>query len=245
MARKRISEEDLLNFRKQAGELAKVVEEKYNRMDEKRRAEMEAAPEPTGEWGLLLIHDAAEEASQLAGFAAKLCRRGMVSENVDLTSYIPTDRFDKTPLWQKWLTVAQLSYQRLTERCEKVIVLGTGLSAPIACVIAEQYPVDGLAIIGGGLKKEGLCLKNGGVKGTSFQLARLAKNNLFSIVCPVLALVPENCAPYTAQSADMYRIATRSESIRTERFPGTNPSDIWTKCEESLLDAIQGFFTGD
>ena len=243
MARKRISEEDILNFRKQAEELSREVKAKYDKMDSAARPAPE--PEHTGERGILLIHDAGRSPDQLKAFSELLRTDGCVTECVDLTGYVPVDRFDKKPMWQRWLELTQDAYQRLSERCERLLVLGTGLSCPLACVIAEQFPVDALALVGGGLKKPGLNVFSGGVKGTSFQLARLAKNNLFSIVCPVLCLVPDDCAPYSAHSANMYALATRSEDVRIEKFPGDDVSHIWTNCEKALFEAIKGFFNGD
>lgn len=156
MARKRISEEDLLNFRKQAGELAKVVEEKYNRMDDEKKAEIE--PEPTGYRGILLIHDAAENAKQLEGFAEKLKAKEIVADIADLDAGGNKGMFDRTPQWQKWLEAAQNAYQSIAERCEKVIVLGTGISCPLACVIAEQYSVDALGHCGRRSQEGRICV---------------------------------------------------------------------------------------
>jgi hypothetical protein len=243
MARKRISEEDILDFRKRADELSQEVRVKYDRMDSEAKPAPE--PEPTGERGILLIHDAGESPEQLNAFAAILRREGYVAECVDLTGYVPVDRFDKKPLWQRWLEVTQGAYQRLSERCQRVMILGTGLSCPLACVISEQFSVDALMLVGGGLKTAGFTFFSGGVKSASFQLARLAKNNLFSIVCPILCIVPEGCAPYTVDSANMYALATRSDDVRIEKNPGDDPLKIWTNCEKQLLEAVKGFFKGD
>lgn len=243
MSRKRISEEDLLNFRKQAEALSREVEAKYERMD--LEAKPEPVPEPTGKMGILLIHDADKSPDQLEDFEKRLRGEGYITFLTDLTGYVPVDRFDRKPLWQRWLEQAQTGYQLLSERCEKVMIMGTGLSCPLACVVAEQYPADALALVGGGLKPSRITLFSGGAKGASFQLARLAKNNLFSIVCPIMCIVPENCGEYTADSADMYAIASRSDDVRTEKIAGVDVSGIWTDCENRLVEAVRDFFTED
>ena len=241
MARKRISESDLLDFRERAEELSQAVEEKYKKLDAERPA---PEPEMGGKWGVLLIHDPQAGPGQLTAFAGRLKRGGIAAECADLSSYVPRDQFDKKPLWQRWLEVAQEAYQRLAARCEKVMVLGTGLSCPLACVIAEQYPVDSLVTVGGGMKPVASALLAGGAKKASYQLARLAKNNMFSIVCPILALVPEKCGAYTPQSAQMYRTHSRSDDVRVEKLPGADVAFLWTGDEKKLFEAVTGFLSG-
>lgn len=217
------------------------METKYRQMDNAARPVPK--PEPVRDIGVLMIHDALEDAGQLRQFATRLHQEGCAVMCVDLNGYVPVDRFDRKPVWQRWLEQAQAGYQALSHRCVKTVVLGSGHSCGIACVIAEQYPVDGLILVGGGLKKKAFTLAAGPAHRASYQLARLARNNLFSIVCPILSLVPEFCGAYAASSANMYKLGTRSEDVTIKRLEGADVSKLWTDCENSVAAPVRTFLT--
>lgn len=238
MARKRVSEEELLRFREQAGELAEVVGEKYERMDRLTRQQQEPVRRETG---FLLLHDVQSDAQQLRPFAQRAREAGYSTEVVEVLGYREKDPFDRTPQWQRRLEQAQTGLQQISRYAKKVVVLGVGDSCPLAALIAEQYPVEGLVVVGGGLKN-----RPGSVFSdrASARLSSLARNNLFSVVCPVLALVPEECGRFTPRSASLYQTNTRSDRVEVEPLPGTDVRTLWTEREQSLEERIFAFAEG-
>ena len=226
MARKRISESDLLDFQARTAELSRAVESKYDELDRLKQAE----PVPVREMGLLILPDAAQGTSSLQKFAARIKKAGLAAELVDVMGYVPVDRFDRTPEWQRRLQQAQTGYLLLKQGARKICVVGAGSSCALAALIAEQYPVDALVTVGAGLG--GMWGRTG--KRGSPRISRIARNNLFSIVCPVLSVAPQGISPaFTAE--------TRSRDARKMELPAGRVESLWEECESALVQAICEF----
>lgn len=229
MARKRISESDLLDFRERAGELSRAVEIKYEELDRMKVAE----PEPVRALGLLLLPDTNGGVASLKKFAARMERKGCAVELVDVLGYIARDRFDRTPEWQRRLSQAQTGYQLVKKRADKVAVIGAGNSCALATLIAEQYPADALVTVGGDLgRRWGRTGKSG-----SPRISRIARNNLFSIVCPVLSVGLEGAQ----RGRSAFASETRSRDARTLELRAARAEDLWGEREAELAEAVSEF----
>lgn len=232
MARKRITEEDLLSYRKMADELSEEVAVKYDALEKAKKA---AEDVEVRDIGILLLRSDDVDIEKMRLFAANAKRNGFAAEMVDLEKHIvpgaaPTKR---VPEWERVMDKAQLGYVMLSEHAERIVVLGAGCSAPIATLIAEQYPVEALVIVG-----EGPAAKAFTPKRTAAKLASVAKHNLFSIVCPVYCITPEKDDVFKSGSAQLYHSSTRSDDVRLETAPGMSVSGMWTECEHELEKRI-------
>ncbi len=230
MARRRVSEEDLLRFRAQAEALAREVEGKYEEMDRKKLAE----PEPVRDTGLLILSD--EDGDGLRHFARRMEAGGFAVERADLLGYVPIDRFDRTPGWQRRLTQAQIAYTVLRKRARRVAVLGYGQSVPLAALIAEEYPVEALIAVGGFSGDAG-----GEAKRAPGRVRRIAKNNLFSIVCPVLTVLAGDMSPRAAASAKLFASHTRARDVQCLEMRGAMMSKLFTENENEMAEAVFEF----
>lgn len=234
MARKRITESDLLDFRARADELAREVEQKYEKLD---RAAIPIDDIEEREKGILLIYHSDIEAEQAMRFAKSAKAAGFAVEAVALKLDKAHDITQKrTPDWEKLLDQAQAGYAELSRRARSLNIVGTGDGAVLSIIIAEQYPVDSLAIIGAGPAMKPFAGNSGFAK-----LAKLAKNNLFSIVCPVMALTPEDCGAYKPSSVKMFIEMSRSDDVRLDEYPGMSVPEMWTKREHELENRIFAF----
>lgn len=232
MARKRVSEQDLLNFRARAGELAQEVETKYDEMDKKKLAE----PKIVLDKGLLLLGEDGNDPG-LRGFARRMEEGGLAVERANVLGYEPCDRFDRTPEWQRRLVQAQNAYTDLRQRARRVAVLGFGQSVPLAAMIAEMYPVDALLAVGA---FSGNPRAEAGRRAPA-RLRRIAKNNLFSIVCPILTVLPGDLSPRAASSARVFATRTRARDVRCLELRGAKMANMFTERENELAEAVFDF----
>lgn len=226
MARKRITAEDILDFRAKADELSHELEIKYEKL-EKSAKPIEDVEER--EKGILVIHHSDVDRDAVRAFVRSAKNAGYAAELVELDSTKKrTGKPERIVLWQRMLEQAQSGYLNLGEHSVNIAVLGIGDAAPVATIIAEQYPVDALMIVGGGP-----ALKPFAASRDFSRLAALARNNLFSVVCPVLAVVPSDCGAAKPQSAKLYKDETRSDRVEIEDRPGVSVSQMWTDSEQS------------
>lgn len=228
MARRRVSEKDLLDFRARAETLALEVNEKYEEMDRRKAAE----PEPVREMGLLILSDG--EDPGLKPFGKRMEERGFAVQWADVLGYVPIDRFDRTPEWQRRLVQAQTAYLALRERAKRIAVLGVGACVPLAALIAEQYPVDALIAAGAfsGRAEER--------RGPS-QIRRIAKNNLFSIVCPILTILPGDASPRAAASVRGLETHSRARDVQRLDMPEARRARLFAEHLDVLGEAILEF----
>lgn len=237
MARKRITEADLLAFREESQRLSQEVEVKYDAMDRVAK-EREVAP-GIREMGFVLLHDTAADEGQLRPFAGRAKAADCAVELVKINGYRPRDRFDRTPQWQRHLEQAQAGYLSVSERAGRVVVVGTGDSCPTALILAEQYPVDALVLVGGGPRTRPFSDRS------LSRLCSIARANLFSVVCPVLALVPEDCGRLRADAAADYQRYTRSSRVVHHPLKGKKDTDVWNEMENELTNRIFAFLRGE
>lgn len=231
MARRRVTEEDLLDFRSQAETLSREVEVKYEEMDRKKLAE----PEPVRDMGLLILSD--EDGEGLRRFAKRMEAGGLAIELANVLGYMPIDRFDRTPGWQRRLIQAQTAYMNLRKRAQRVAVFGCGQSVPLAALIAEEYPVDALIAVGGFSGSEG---ERAGKRAPS-RVKRIAKNNLFSIVCPILTVLTGDMSPRAVSYASVFGSRTRSRDVQCLEMRGAKMANLFTERENELAEAVFEF----
>lgn len=236
MARRHVSEADLLEFRERASELAQTVGEKYEKMD--REAKKQEETPVSRETGLLLLPDSRTGTDQFRYFAQQAKQVGFAVRNVDVTGYVPKDRFDRTPEWQRRLDQVQGAYVALNEYARHTVIVGVGDACPLATVLAEQYPVDALVLVG-----EGPALRFGQGVGRSAErrLCSIAKNNLFSVVCPVLVLSPKDVGPYRPNAAKLFDTCSRSDRVEIEPVDAADASAPWTQKEGVVQRRILEF----
>lgn len=237
MARRRITEADLLEFRNRAGELAEVVAEKYDAMEKAGKAIEDIE---IREIGILILREADVDKKAVEKFAAAAKASGFAAEVVDLEKYPSFDNppSARVPNWEAVMDKAQMGYLMLSEHSKSIAVFGTGDSAPAAVLIAEQYPVEALMIVGQGPQTKPFTSKR-----TVAKLAGVAKNNLFSVVCPIYCISPENDPTFKASGARLFQDNTRSEDVQLETVSGMSVSAMWTDCEQEIEKRIFEFLT--
>jgi len=146
MARRMITEEDLLNFRARADELAKQLEVKYEEIERSKKTQLELEERDTG---LLILGGGDVDIAILRKLSTAAWNEGFSPEVVDISeTFADHNPRERIPMWQKALDKAQFGYLKLSERVKRIVILGTGRSAAAATVMTEQYPVDGLIIVG-------------------------------------------------------------------------------------------------
>ena len=96
----------------------------------------------------LLLHDLTATEGQLIDLCHALEEEGIPASIPNLFGFAPRDAYDRTPQWQRWLTQAQEAYVELRGISERVTVIGVGNGGVLAAILAEQYPVDGLVVLG-------------------------------------------------------------------------------------------------
>ena len=231
MARKRITEADIMEYRQKADELYRELEIKYENM-EKSAKPVEDVEER--ELGILLLYSADVDQAQIKRFSSSAKRAGYAVETVDV-SLKPEDHDPRkrVPGWQTQLDRAQTGFVLLSDRTQRIAIMGTGEAVPAACVLAEQYPVDALIIVG-----EGPALRPFNPDRTLSKLAVLAKNNLFSVVCPVYAVTAGIPGPFKAGSARMFEASSRSGNVQIEEEGGISAAQMWTEREQMLENRI-------
>jgi hypothetical protein len=237
MARRRVTEEDLLDFRNRAAELSEVLAEKYDALE---KAQIPAEDLEVREIGILVLRGADVDKKQMEIFIRNAKAKGFAAELVDLEKYPSFDNrpVKKVPDWEKEMDKAQTGYMMLTEHARRIAVLGAGDTAPTATLIAEQYPVDALVVVG-----QGPSVKPFTTKRTVAKLAGVAKNNLFSIVCPVYCISPEQETTFKSSGAQLYQDSTRSDDVQLETVAGMSVSGMWIDCEHELETRIFDYLT--
>lgn len=234
MARKMITEEDLLNFRARADELAKQLEVKYEEIERSKKTQLELEERDTG---LLILGGGDADIAILRKLSTAAWNEGFSPEVVDISeTFADHNPRERIPMWQKALDKAQFGYLKLSERVKRIVILGTGRSAAAATVMAEQYPVDGLIIVGEGPATKAFCRDR-----ATARIASIAKNNLFSIVCPVYMIVPGVTGDYKPGSFRMFEQSSRSDDVRVEEMPGISAEQIWTDRKQDMEKRIFGF----
>ncbi|MBQ4088439.1 MAG: hypothetical protein IJC56_00975 [Clostridia bacterium] len=234
MARKRITEEDLLAFRAQADEIHQELEVKFEKMERAKKTQEELEERDIG---LLILRGADVDMAAMRKFGNAAWNNGYSYEVVDLSeSPVDHNPKERIPAWQRALDKAQLGYLKLGERAKHIIVIGTGVTAAAATVITEQYPVDALVIVG-----EGPATKTFAKDRVTARMASIAKNNLFSIVCPVYIIAPEITGDYKPGSSSMFEESSRSDDVRVEHISGMSAAQIWTEREQDMEKRIFGF----
>ena len=236
MARRRITEEDLLNYRARADEMHQQLEIKYEELEraKKTREELEER-----DIGLLILRGSDVELDKIRKFSTAAWNAGYSPEVVDL-GVIPAEHNprERIPMWQKMLDRAQMGYLKLSERAKHIVVMGTGSTAAAATVITEQYPMDGLVIVG-----EGPATRAFSADRATARIASIAKNNLFSIVCPVFMIVPGIPGEYKAGAQKMFEESSRSDDVRIEHIDGMSAAQIWTDREQDMEKRIFSFLS--
>jgi len=232
MARKRITEADILEYREKADEAYQELAEKYDMLEKAQKA---AEDVEERDMGLLILRGADIDMDKVMRFAAAAKAAGFAAEVVDLEKKpsLSNKPEKKIPDWERCMDAAQLGYVMLTEHSRRVAVVGSGETGPTATVIAEQYPADALVVIGHGPQTKAFTSKR-----TVATLAKVARNNLFSIVCPVYCISPEDDSLFRPGSASLYNDETRSDDVRIEIVAGKSVSGMWTDCEQELETRI-------
>ena len=113
------------------------------------------AKTPMAAQGCLLLHDLTASEGQMLSLCHALEEEGYPVSMPNLFGFVPRDAYDRTPHWQRWLNQAQEAYVELRGVCERVTVVGAGYGGVIATVIAEEYSVDGLVLLGCVLRPAG------------------------------------------------------------------------------------------
>ena len=237
MARKRITEEDLLGFRREADKLAEEVAVKYEALDKARKPVEDVV---VRDLGILILYSEDADRDAVLKFAANAKGKGYAVETAELKKNpaAANGSLKKIPEWQEVMDKAQMSYLMLCEHSERVAVMGTGCAVPTATLIAEQYPVEALILVG-----QGLSVRPFTTKRTAAKLSGVAKHNLFSVVCPVYCLAPETDNVFKNDCGKLFRECSRSDDIREEVFAGKTLAGMWTECEHELETRIFDYLT--
>ena len=234
MARKRITEADLLEYRVRADELKQQLDVKFEEIERSKKTQVELEER---EVGLLILGGGDVDIAVLRKFATSAWNAGFSPEVVDISeNIVDHNPRERIPAWQKMLDKAQFGYLKLSERVKQVVVLGAGRASAAATVLTEQYPVDGLVIVGEGPAVKTFCRDR-----VVARIASIAKNNLFSIVCPVYVIVPGIPGDYKPGSARMFEQLSRSDDVRIEDMPGMSASQIWTDRKQDVENRVFAF----
>ena len=210
--------------------------------------------------GCLLLHDLTATEQQLGGLCEALEGEGYPVSLPNLFGFSPRDQYDRTPMWQRWLTQAQEAYVELRRVCARVTVIGAGYGGVIATVIAEQYTLDGLILLGCVAKpvragdavkrflpfvpldgadpaKNVRCLDVG-------RLARLANNNLFSIVNDVLVIQAMADERFDPAGGEALLGAVRSKRRETLELKDARVGDMCRTHALPIREAVLKFLQG-
>ena len=119
-----------------AAELSEEVAVKYEALD-KARKPLEDEPR---EIGLVMLCAGDVDIDRMKHFAKNAKAKGYAVEVMDIANHPvpgakPTKRI---PEWEEMRDKSSQAYLMISERCEKIVVIGTGCSAPAATLIAEQ-----------------------------------------------------------------------------------------------------------
>ncbi len=237
MARKRVTEEDLLAFREESQRLSQEVEVKYDAMDRVAK-EREQAP-GVRDLGFVLLHDSAADEGQLRPFAGRAKAADCAVELVKVNGYRPRDRFDRTPQWQRRLEQAQAGYLSVSERAGRVVVVGAGESCPTALILAEQYPVDALVLVGGGPRTRPFR----GPESLPALQHRPGQSVLRGL--PGAFAGAQDCGRLSPAAAADYQRYTRSSRVVHHPLAGKKDTDVWTEMENELTNRIFAFLRGE
>jgi carboxylesterase len=101
-----------------------------------------------GPAGALCIHGFTGNPSSMRGVAQALAAAGFAIELPRLPGHGTSVEDMKTTSWSDWSGAVEQAYQRLTSRCDKVIVTGLSMGGTLTLWTALQHPeVAGIACI--------------------------------------------------------------------------------------------------
>ena len=208
--------------------------------------------------GCLLIHDLATGERQMERMCHFLEGEGYPVNVVNLFGYASSGEFDRTPMWQQWLTQAQTAYVDLRRVCQRVTVVGAGEGGVIATVLAEQYSVDGLVVIGS-VARPAAALEairrrlpfvrepgaREGVRSLDVgRLVRLSENNLFSILADVLVIQAMGDARYSPRGGEVLLGGVRSKRRERVELQGATVRQMCASHAEQIEEALSRFLRG-
>ena len=216
------------------------------------------AKTPMAAQGCLLLHDLTASEGQMLSLCHALEEEGYPVSMPNLFGFVPRDAYDRTPHWQRWLNQAQEAYVELRGVCERVTVVGAGYGGVIATVIAEEYSVDGLVLLGCVLRPAGaaaalkrwlpLVRLDGAdreVRAADVgKLARLAENNLFSIVGDVLVLDAPDDPAFRPDGGQRLLEGARAKRKECRELGGTTIAELPAAREAEIKKALLQFLRG-
>lgn len=204
MARKRITEQDLIDFGKRMDELSGVVEEKYNRMDERKQPEQPQIKH----CGVLMLRSS-------RSLAALLELSGIAVGHFDVETALSAGNKDATPLWSRAVNELNSSFEALN--AEEAFIYAPGDSLAQGLLLAAQYSVKAVFTNGGTLQSAVLPLS--AVARIRSKISAIARKNLFQVTAPIY-ISGEN----SRQLQRFLKERTRSE--KTEVLPNGTDDDI-------------------
>lgn len=117
-------------------------------------------------------------------------------------------RFEREKSWQQSVYRAREAYCRLKSAREDVFLIGQSAGAAAALVLAQRHPAKGLVCLSAPVRlrlsaylaRNGLLTEGGFGRRDMLRLIRLAREGLYCVECPVLA-VQSAGDPYLARSS--------------------------------------------
>ena len=210
------------------------------------------------EQSCLLLHDLTATERQMEDLCRALEGRGYPVGVPNLHGYAPKGEYDRTPMWQRWLEIAQEAYVQLRRISEGVTVIGAGYGGSIATVLAEQYSADGLVVLGSVARPVALAGRlrrwipflplEGADKGISAldagRLIRLADNNLFSILAPVLVIQAMGDPAFSPRGGEALLAGVRSKRKQALEVEGATVRDMCADYAVEIRGAVLDFLSG-
>lgn len=170
MARKRVTEQDLLDFDRRMDELSGVVEEKYNRMDERKQAQQPQIKH----CGVLMLRS-----NELLTTALEC--EGIAVGSFELEESRTAANKDVSPVWSKVVNELNSSFESLS--AEEAYIYAPGDALAQGLLLAAQYPVKAVFTDGGTIKSAVLPLS--ATDRIKNRISSIAKKNLFQVTAPI------------------------------------------------------------
>ena len=101
---------------------------------------------PGGKTGALLLHGFTGTPGHMRPLGERLRAAGYTVRAPLLPGHGTTLEDMNRVSWRDWLACARSEYASLRGDCEKVVVMGLSMGGTLATLLAEEYPVDGLAL---------------------------------------------------------------------------------------------------
>ena len=160
-----------------------------------------------GDFGVLLLHGFTAQAEQMRELAQVLHENRFTARVPMLPGHGQGAEALENVTWRDWLASARQEYTLLRQECSRVAVAGLSMGGALAAILAEEYPVEALALFSPCLRmKQGTAwaariVRIGTVyktddKGTRefplwkgydvWRLAAKAMMSAFAVTCPVL-----------------------------------------------------------